>query len=66
MLSGVTGATLAGATITSEPSGTSSITWNASGTITYTAPNKAGTTVITYTYVLKAVTRTATLTLTVS
>lgn len=66
VLSGVSGAVLTGSTITSEPSGTSAITWNANGTITYTAPNKSGTTVITFTYQLNGVTKTAALTLTVA
>ena len=66
VLSGVTGAVLTDAMITSEPSGSSSITWNANGSITYTAPNKSGTTVIRFTYVLNGVTRTATLTLTIA
>jgi Flp pilus assembly pilin Flp len=66
VLSGVTGAALTDATITSEPSGSSSITWNANGSITYTAPNKSGTTVIRFAYVLNGVTRTATLTLTIA
>ena len=66
VLSGVTGATLSGATITSEPSGASSLTWSANGTIAYTAPNKSGTTVITFTYLLNGVTRTATLTVTIT